>query len=167
MNPLAFVRGLSPLAAIRRYLTIGLGVLLLAALGWGLRVDHLRADYKATVDRVLVSIEIVTGRKVKEDAAPVTIEAVGIQRDRLRQERNEARGIVDQQTASIRAAGAETERLRKLSQRDRDLAEATIRQRDEWIRRAQAAETRTQRLTAQAEMEECNAVLDALYSDGF
>ena len=82
-------------------------------------------------------------------------------------ERNDARGVVDRQSASIRAAGAERARLEALSARNRQLAEATIRERDAWIRRAQAAETRTQRLSAEAELEECNAVLDALYHDGF
>jgi hypothetical protein len=158
---------MSPLSTIQRYVAAGLAIGLLLALVWGARVDHLRAGYKAGLGKILVSIDLTTGQKVDAAAAPVTIEAIGVLRDRYRTERNEARDVVERQSASIRAAGAETARLKALSAHDRQLAEATIRERDAWIRRAQAAETRTQRLSAEAELEECNAVLDALYHDGF
>ena len=97
-------------ATIRRYAALGLVTALLLALAWGARVDHLRAGYKAALGKILVSIDLTTGRKVDAAAAPVTIEAIGILRDRYRQERNEARAVVDRQSASIRAAGAETAR---------------------------------------------------------
>ena len=42
-----------------------------------------------------------------------------------------------------------------------------VRQRDAWIARARAAETRTERLSAEEELRECEAVLDRLYSQGF
>lgn len=155
------------IAPLRRYLMIGMGVALVVALLWGARVDHLRAGYKAALGKILVSIDVTTGRRVTADAAPVTIEALGVLRDRYRQERNEARGIVDRQSASIRAAGAETARLAAVADRNRQLADATARERDGWIQRARAAETRTERLSAEAEVEECDAVLDALYRDGF
>ncbi len=158
---------MNPFATLRRGATIGLIAALLLALGWGARVDHLRAGYKAALGRVIVSIDLATGRKVTADAAPLTIEALGVLRDRYRQERNEARAVVDRQSASIRAAGAETARLADVADSNRRLADATARERDGWIQRARAAETRTQRLSAEAEVEECDAVLDALYRDGF
>jgi ribosomal protein L20 len=158
---------MSPLSSLRRGLTFGLVTALLLVLAWGARVDHLRAGYKAALGRILVSIDVTTGRKVTADVAPVTIEALGVLRDRYRQERNAARGLVERQSASIRAAGAETARLAGIAERNRQLAEATSRERDVWISRARAAETRTERLSAEAELEECNAVLDALYRDGF
>jgi len=158
---------MGPLSIIQRAIGAGLAVALLLALLWGARVDHLRAGYKAALGKILVSIDITTGRKVTAAAAPVTIEAIGVLRDRYRLQRNEARAVVERQSASIKAAGAETARLAAISARNRELAEATIRERDVWIQRARAAETRTQRLTAEAELEECNAVLDALYHDGF
>lgn len=158
---------MGPLSIIQRAIGAGLATALLLALVWGARVDHLRAGYKAALGKILVSIDITTGRKVTAAAAPVTIEAIGVLRDRYRLQRNEARAVVERQSASIKAAGAETARLAAISARNRELAEATIRERDVWIQRARAAETRTQRLTAEAELEECNAVLDALYHDGF
>lgn len=158
---------MNPFATLRRGLTFGLVAALLLALAWGARVDHLRAGYKAALGRILVSIDLATGRKIDAAAAPVTIEAIAVLRDRYRQERNEARTVVDRQSASIRAAGAETARLAAIGERNRQLAEATARERDVWIQRARSAETRTQRLSAEAELEECNAVLDALYRDGF
>ena len=158
---------MGPLSALQRYVAIGLGVALLVAIAWGVRVDSLRAGYKATLGRITQSIELATGRKVKPDAAPVTIEALGIQRDRYRLARDEARGAIARQTASIRTLESKTAELTQISARNRELAAATIRQRDVWIQRAQAAETRTERLSAEAELEECNAVLDALYHDGF
>lgn len=158
---------MNPFATLRRGAAFGLVAALLLALGWGARVDHLRAGYKAALDRVIVSIDLATGRKVSADAAPVTIEALGVLRDRYRQERNDARAVVERQSASIRAAGAETARLAGIGERNRQLAEATARERDVWIGRARVAETRTERLSAEAEMEECDAVLNALYADGF
>ena len=158
---------MNPFATLRRSLIFGLVTALLLAVAWGARVDHLRAGYKAALGRILVSIDLATGRKVDASAAPVTIEAIGVLRDRYRQERNEARSVVDRQTASIKAAGAETARLAAIGERNRQLAETTARERDVWIQRARSAETRTERLSAEAELEECNAVLDALYRDGF
>ena len=96
---------MTPFATIRRYAALGLVTALLLALAWGARVDHLRAGYKAALGKILVSIDLTTGRKVDAATAPVTIEAIGILRDRYRQERNEARAVVDRQSASIRAAG--------------------------------------------------------------
>lgn len=158
---------MTPLSTIQRYVALGLASALLLALAWGGRVDHLRSRHKAALEKILVAIDLTTGSKVDAAKAPVTIEALGVLRDRYRQERNEARGIVDRQSASIRAAGAETARLIAVGERNRQLAEATARERDVWIQRAKSAETRTERLSAEAELEECNAVLDALYRDGF
>ncbi|MEZ0495387.1 hypothetical protein [Sphingomonas sp. IW22] len=138
-------------------------IALVGALAWGARVDHLRARYLDLLTRITIAIP----DRPKPDKAPEAIAALVKGRDDARTDRDAARLIVKQQSASIDALAAETDRLVQLGVEQRRLAEATIRQRDEWIRRAQAAETRTERLSAETEMEECNAVLDALYHDGF
>lgn len=155
------------LSRIQAAIGIGLVVALAIALGWGVRVDHLRGIYLAQLGRISVAIETVTGARVLAAGAPIAIEAVGIVRDRYRQQRDDARGTVERQSASIRTLEAATARQAAIGARNRQLAEATARERDVWIARAAAAETRTARLSAEAEVAECDAVLDALYADGF
>lgn len=155
------------LGTIQRAIGLGLVVALTIALAWGFRVDALRSRYRAQLNRISVAIEQVTGRKVSPAEAPVAIEAVGIVRDRYRQQRDEARGVVDRQSASITALAAESARQAAIGARNRQLAETALRERDTWIARATAAETRTDRLSAEAEAAECERVADALYQDGF
>ena len=82
---------------------------------------------------------------------------------RQAEQRDEARGVVDRQSASIAALAAESARQAAIGARNRQLAEAAIAERDTWIARAAAAETRTERLSAEAEAAECERVADALY----
>lgn len=158
---------MNPLGPIRRAIGLGLVVALAIALAWGFRVDALRGRYRAQLDRISIAIDQVTGRKVSPAAAPIAIEAVGIVRDRYRQQRDEARGVVERQSASITALAAESARQAAIGARNRQLAEAAIAERGRWIARAAAAETRTERLSAEAEAAECERVADALYQDGF
>jgi hypothetical protein len=148
---------------------LGIGGLALAlSLGWGFRVDHLRGGYKSQLDVIRIAF-VDMGEKPKKDGSdlPAIVNKVGAERARYRQERDAARGLVTTQSNSIRTLEKETAEAARESEANlRMIAEAT-RQRDFWIKRARAAETRTERRTAQEELNECEQVLDALYQAGF
>ena len=158
---------MTPLGTLQRAIGGGLIVALAIVAAWGLRVDALRAGYRTQLDRTSIAIEEVTGRKPKAGEEPVTIAAIGIVRDRYRLQRDEARGLVDRQSRSIRTLADEGQRQAAIGARNRELALSALRERDAWIARAAAAETRTERLSAEAEAAECERVADALYQDGF
>lgn len=145
----------------------GLAIALLLVTAWGMRVDHLRGQYRAMIDGVTIAIEESTGTRVKREAAVDGVRAIALQRDRRRQERDEARHRLQRQSDAVRAWKDEADRLAQLGVENRKLVQAAIAQRDEWIRRARAAETRTERLSAEAELRETEEVLDALYASGF
>lgn len=67
----------------------------------------------------------------------------------------------------IEAANRHRQRQAAIGARNRELALSALRERDAWIARAEAAETRTARRSAEAEAAECERVADALYRDGF
>lgn len=133
---------------------------------WGWRLDTLRGGYKAALgqaNELLATVTLAIPAAERPRNRQQLPDAVG----RLVRERDNARGVVKIQSDSINAYAAETKRLARLGDENRKLAEATVRERDAWIQRAKAAETRTERLSAELELEECNAVLDALYRAGF
>lgn len=157
-------------STIRARLAAAIGAAMLVAIVatalWGWRVDTLRGRYRALLDGVVLVLEPKLGR-VKYPDIPGAVTGVLEEGEKLRRERDNARAVVKAQSDSITAYEAETQRLTRLSEENRKLAEAVIRERDTWIRRARSAETRTERLSAEQELEECNAVLDALYREGF
>jgi hypothetical protein len=158
---------MTPLGTLQRVIGGGLIVALAIVAAWALRVDHLRAGHRARLDRIAIAIEDVTGRKPTDGEEPATIRAVGLVRDRYRLQRNEARQVVERQSRSIRTLADETTRQAAIGARNRALAVTALRERDAWIARAEAAETRTARLSAEAEAAECERVADALYREGF
>ena len=158
---------MTPLGTLQRAVGGGLIVALAIVAAWGLRVDALRAGYRTQLDRISIAIGDVTGHRPKAADMPVTIAAIGIVRDRYRLQRDEARGLVDRQSTSIQALADEGKRQAAISARNRELALSALRERDAWIARAEAAETRTARRSAEAEAAECERVADALYRDGF
>ena len=136
-------------------------------LGWGVRVDHLRGGYKAQIEVIRQAVGAAVGTDIKADQIVPGVTRVTVDRDQYQRERDNARDVVLRQSESITRLHEEAERLAKLSAHDRALAQSLIEQRNIWIERARAAETRTERLTADKELEEANAVLDALFDAGF
>ena len=149
------------------YVRIAIGLVIAAALGWVARVDSLRGHYKAQLTEAVATIKRLTGREVgygKISAAIVDIHGEGQQ---FKRERDNARDVLAVQTESIRRYEAETKRLRQISAEQAQLAARLIADRDKWIAKAKSAATRTARLSAEQELEECNGVLDSLYAAGF
>jgi len=142
-------------------------LLLALVAAWGARMDHLRAYYHGALDDAAVALTDALGSKVKSSQIVPAVNRIASDRDQFMRERNNARAVVDQQSAGITALHIETERLAKLSAQDRIYAEAMIKQRNVWIERARLAETRTERRSAEQELEECDAVLNALFDAGF
>lgn len=154
----------SPLA---RY--VGIATLIAFALLFAhdRRVDHLRGVYKGRIDEIGMVVGAAYGTPIKSSQIIPALNRIASDRDQFQRERDNARATVESQSNSILALQRDGERLAAMSARDRQLAEAMARQRDVWIARARAAETRTERLSAEAELAQCERVLDALYDNDF
>lgn len=155
-------------ATFGRAVSVSLTVLLVAALTWGVRVDHLRSGYKEALDGVARTVATLTGRKVV--AYPLLsseITSIDMDRKEALGERDNARQVLAVQSESIRQYEAETKRLRAISDDRSALAARLIADRARWIAKAQEASTRVERLSAERELQECEEVLDALYAAGF
>lgn len=134
---------------------------------WAFRVDNLRGKHLDTINEAVFELKEagLSGANRKNLAAAT--KTLHSQRTQALTERNQARALVDTQSASITALENETlEHVRNAKAQQRLVKEAT-RQRDIWIARAKSASTRTERLSAEEEIEQCEMVLNSLYSQGF
>lgn len=155
------------MTGIGTYIRAAVGISFLILLAWGLRVDHLRGGYKAKLEAVVLAVVDIGEPKPSFDKLPDTVRKIDGDRKALRKERDDALAVVDLQSSSITKLEQEGIEAAERAAANRKLFEETKRQRDAWIQRARAAETRTERLSAEEELRECEAVLDSLRQQGF
>lgn len=159
---------LNPLSGIQRAIGIGMAVALLIAAGLAWRADSLRSHWKSQAEGITVTIREVSGlEELEVEDASQAVRNLGESRDRAQRERDGAKDVMVRQGESIRVYRAESERLRQLSTEQRAEIVRLSQQRNEWIAKAQAASTRTERLAAEAEVKICEQVMDDLYEAGF
>ncbi len=150
-----------------KYIGIASAVVIALLLAWGLRVDTLRGRYKSQLEAVVLAVVDIGEPKPSFDKLPETVRKIDGDRKALRKERDDALAVVDLQSSSITKLEQEGIEAAERAAANRKLFEETKRQRDAWIQRARAAETRTERLSAEEELRECEAVLDSLRQQGF
>lgn len=150
-----------------KYFAIGGGIVMALLIAWGLRVDHLRAGYKSRLEAVVVAFVDIGKPKPSFAELPAAVKNLDADARSFKRERDDALSVVDLQSSSITQLEQEGQEAARKAAANRKLFEETKRQRDAWIQRARAAETRTERLTAEEELMECEVVLDALRSQGF
>lgn len=126
--------------------------------------DKLRGEVTGIVG---VVAEVAGVPKLQVRHAPAAVRRIGADRDTYYRNWQLAKGALLDQTQRVVALGAETRRLREQSDRQQALVAQLKAQRDGWIRRAQAASSRTQRLSDQQEAAACEAAMDDLYKAGF
>lgn len=165
---MSWLAGAGPLSTFWRWSGIALLVALALTFAWGSRVDALRGRHLLHLDSAGKAVAAglgvarVDGAKVAEGVRQITTE-----RDGYLQERNAAKGVIIRQGESIKGLAIETERLKKLSTEQRARIAQLLDQRDDWIRKAQAAATARERMSAEAEAKICEEAADALYRNGF
>lgn len=152
---------------IGKYLGLGVAIVIAALLAWGLRVDHLRGGYKAQLEQVVIAFVDIGEPKPSFKELPAAVKKLDLDRAIFKRERDAALAVVDLQSTSITQLEQEGIAAARRAESNRKLFEETRRQRDAWIQRARAAETRTERLSAEEELRECEAVLDSLRQQGF
>lgn len=150
-----------------KYLAIGGGIAFAAVAAWGLRVDNLRAGYKSQLEKVVVAFVEIGEPKPSFKELPTAVKKLDLDRASLKRERDDALSVVDMQSTSIVQLEQEGIEAARKAEANRKLIDEATRQRDAWIQRARTAETRTERLSAEEELRECEAVLDSLRSRGF
>lgn len=136
---------------------------------------HFRNDAKVRSDRdtyrerlSVIRVEFKdNGIKVKPGKEIDGVKLVIRQRDEALADKVLADRVIDNQSASIAALEDETRAALATAARERKLKEDTIRERNMWIERARNAATRTERLSAEEELAQCEAVLDRLRARGF
>lgn len=145
----------------------GLGIATLLIAGWGARVNHLRAEYKDTLDGIVQTVERLGKRKLTYGTVTAEIVTIHETGEQFRRERDNARAVVQQQSEAIRVYEAETKRLQAISAEKQKLVAKLIADRNVWIGKARTAASRVEKLTAEQELKECDQVLDAIYEADF
>lgn len=162
------------LFAIRywKWIAAGLAVLaLVATIAMHFRNDGRVRDerdaYRERLSTIRIEFKDRGGINVKPGKEVEGVKLVIRQRDEALADKALADRVIDNQSASIAALEDETKAAVAKAARERKLKEDTIRERDMWIRRSREASTRTERLSAEEELAQCEAVLDRLRAQGF
>lgn len=146
---------------LSRYIKIGVGVAFIGVTAWGLRVDHLRAEWKELAESITLSIGEASGNrglKPKDAALQVTL---------LGKSRDEWKSVAGTQKDRIDLLGSETERLKNLSEELRKQAQAAIAKRDDAARRlADQAISPGDRADCAAQLRDAEATLDLVFEEG-
>lgn len=154
-------------ARFKAYIIGGMGIALLAVSLWGIRANSLREVYLDRLKTITVVLR-EAGMKVDSSKNPEAGVRLAVsQRATYLAQRNEARGLLATQSNSIRQMERETAAAVQQAEANRRRLDGIIRERNIWIERARAAETRTERLTAEQEIAECEEAMNALYQAGF
>lgn len=147
--------------------TLGAALVIAGFLGWVWRVDSLRAKYHNMLVDVQTVLANDAGKKIPLNRLTVQISSTISLRDQHKRERDNARAVLRDQTQKVRQYEAETKRLQAVSAAQVIRVARLIEDRAHWIKKASDASTRIEKRSAEKELEECNAVLDDLYSVGF
>ena len=146
------------------------GVMVAALLGFALwvhRVDQLRAKYHGYADQAVAALTNAGFKNVKPERIGADIGALAKDRDTAHDNWAAADATIGRQSNSITALHAQTNDLIAKANARAKQIEAVTAQRDKWIAEARKAETRTDKMSAAAEVAECDYVLDQLYKSGF
>jgi phage-related tail fiber protein len=144
------------------------GIALALALGWGLRVNSLRAHWHGKFDTLngeAVVVLAAAGRaadnpKLRWADVPEQIELLGASRKAWK-------GTAELQSSRIDALGVEAARLQALNADLRTRAQAAIARRDVAIRRLDRdALTPGERVDCARQLIEAEAALDLVYREG-
>ncbi|MEA3035773.1 MAG: hypothetical protein QOH04_1538 [Sphingomonadales bacterium] len=149
---------------------IGLITLLVIAalVTWGKHGYRQRDQERAKVVLLVgVTAEVAMVPKLKVKDAPAAIRRIGSDRDTYYGNWQGAKTALQTQTDRVVDLGRKRDAAIAEADRARAQVAALKAQRDGWIKRAQAASTRTERRAAEAEVAECEASMDSLYKAGF
>ena len=153
---------------LNRAALFGGGIALALALGWGFRVDYLRAGWKTKFEAlteavvpVLVEIRLASDNpKLSLSDAPEQVRLIGASRKAWKD-------TADLQSSRIDAMAVESARLKALNADLRKRAEAAIAKRDTAIRRLeQDALTPGERVDCARQLFDAEAALDLVYQEG-
>jgi predicted transcriptional regulator len=168
---------LNPLGTIHKVIGVGAIIVIAVVTSWAFRLDTLRGRWQTTTQTMLTALEKSNGLKagsLKREQGYSAIIALQTSRDEWKdaagqyvRERDNAREVVRTQSDSIRAYEQETRRLRAISEERRSQAARLIADRNFWIAQAKKAADRVERLSAEAELAQSEAALNALYQSDF
>ena len=142
-------------------------LLIIGAVGWGMRVDHLRRQHLADVKAVGAALRDVGFRGKMPGDYPDAIRWLDRERLRFLKSRNDLRAAIDEQNARIAALEDQRDAYAREAKAAQDRAAAAIDARDRWIAKAEAAAARAEAKTCDQEIREANDALDAIRNSGF
>jgi hypothetical protein len=152
---------------IRGYISLFGALAFLLLIAHDRRLEHLRASWQVKTLRLVgVTAEVGGVPKLKIKDAPAAIRRIGSDRDTYYGNWQGAKTALQTQTERVVDLGRKRDAAIAEADRAREQVAALKAQRDGWIKRAQAASTRTERRAAEAEVAECEASMDALYKAG-
>jgi len=153
---------------LSKYVMAGGGIALALVLAWGLRVDHLRGEWRDRFEtlsgeagNLLYEIRVASGNdKLKWQDAPQQVRATG---NALR----EWRMVASQQSAEIDRMAFDAAKMQKLNAELRAKAEVELRKRKAAFDRLDAqASDPGDRADCIAQIKAAEAALDAIYEQG-
>ena len=154
---------------------LGVGLAFALVLAWGMRVDHLRGQWKlkfeglaSEVTVVLPAIREASGNP-KLQWSPGHGDETGVaQQVRLiGQAKAQWQDTATTQSQRIAELGQETERLKKLSEENRLRAEKAIAQRNTALAKLEQMElTPGERATCEQQLKDAQSALDLVFGQG-
>lgn len=159
---------ISAFTGINRYVAGGALIAIGALSLWALRLESLRAGWAEDFRDVQKATLEVSGRKtLKRDNVATEIRNIGMLRDVYKAERDGARQSLSTQSLAVKELERQSEASRKVSAENRAKIRQLLESRAKWIAKAEAAATRTERLSAEEEIAQCERAMDELFNEGF
>lgn len=154
--------------ARRHWKALGAGLIVLLLLIWGMRVDHLRAGWKARHENLSrISGDILGSIRAASGQRGLRLENAAEQVTLIGAAKREWQATSELQSSRIDALAIESARLKALGDELRVRAEAAIAKRDSAINRLKTqALDPGERADCAAQIFAANAALDLLYEEG-
>lgn len=138
------------------YTIIGISLALVLTFGWALRLDHLRSSWKTKAEHFEGLVIDLTNHtqtlKSQRDAATNIVLAQSDQ-------------IIEALTEADRLK-TEVARLQVLSDEQSNAIARLTTERDAWVKKAQAARNKAERLEAEAQARICDEAIDDVVKAG-
>jgi hypothetical protein len=156
------------LSGMRLYGALGALLALIGFIGWVVRIDGLRANWKAKYEALAETTGgLLTTIRTESDNPRLKLKDAGEQVRLIASSRAAWQGTAELQSSRIDDLANETARLKALNAELRKRAEAAIAKRERAIDRlATAALTPGDRADCARQLFEAEAALDAVYREG-
>ncbi|MCH4893370.1 hypothetical protein GO308_09640 [Sphingomonas sp. SFZ2018-12] len=159
------LRAIAGMTGLFRYVSIALGIALVAAVIWGWNERSLHHYFRGIVERTILVIP--EAERPKPGELHITVKDILSDRSIAREESRQRGERIQTLSDANRQLKDEGLAARGIAERNWQLYQSAKAQRDQVIARSKQAATRTERKSCEQELKELEEVMDALRADGF